>query len=405
MSAYYPFLAALVALLIGLTVGKAWERYKLRSGRLIDRRRVPESLHYIVGLNFLVTNQIDLAIEELSKAAENLGDALEIHLLLGSLYREKGQVARAINIHQSLLQRPRLTRLEHAHVLLCLGLDFKRGGFVDRALEAFNEVIKLDPKNQYALLNIEKLHEDQHQWQEAYEVRRSIGNQAGAEDGRSQAILAFLENELGLQAVARGDYAGATARFQSAIDLDPAVVPAYLNLGDIHAREERMAQATSIWEEVIGKAPERAYLTFDRLSPAYEKMGTPERFAQLLGKLIAANAQDWRARLALAKHVEARGDAGRSLELLFEALVHNPHALTLHQAIWQVLARLDFESLLVQRYVDLTKHAVFYMDPHICMRCRYRSTELLWQCPHCHEWNTFVEDRIAPAKEPEELGV
>ena len=44
------------------------------------------------------------------------------------------------------------------------------------------------------------------------------------------------------------------------------------------------------------------------------------------------------------------------------------------------------------------------MDPHICMRCRYRSTELLWQCPHCHEWNTFVEDRIAPAKEPEELG-
>ena len=71
----------------------------------------------------------------------------------------------------------------------------------------------------------------------------------------------------------------------------------------------------------------------------------------------------------------------------------------------QVLARLDFESSLVQRYVDLTKHAVFYMDPHICMRCRYRSTELLWQCPHCHEWNTFVEDRIAPAKEPEELGV
>jgi lipopolysaccharide biosynthesis regulator YciM len=403
LSAYYPFLAALVALLIGLTVGKAWERYKLRAGRLIDRRRVPESLHYIVGLNFLVTNQIDLAIDELTKAAENLGDALEIHLLLGSLYREKGQVARAINIHQSLLQRPRLTRLEQAHVLLCLGLDFKLGGFVDRALEAFNEVIKLDPKNQYALLNIEKLHEDQHQWQEAYDVRRTLGSHA--EDGRSQAILAFLENELGLQAVARGDYAGAVARFESAIDLDPGVVPAYLNLGDIHAREDQIARAASTWEQVIDKAPERAYLTFDRLSLAYEKMGAPERFAQLLGKLISNNSQDWRARLALAKHLEARDDPAAALELMFEALVHNPHALTLHQAIWQVLARLDFESTLVQRYVDLTKHAVFYMDPHVCMRCRYRSTELLWQCPHCHEWNTFVEDRIAPAKEAEELGV
>jgi len=405
LSAYYPFLAALIALLLGLTVGKAWERYKLRSGRLVDRRRVPESLHYIVGLNFLVTNQIDLAINELSKAAENLGDALEIHLLLGSLYREKGQVSRAINIHQSLLQRPSLTRLEQAHVLLCLGLDFKRGGFVDRALEAFNEVIRLDPHNQYALLNIEKLHEDQHQWQEAYDVRRSIGSQAGADEGRNQAILAFLENEMGLQAVARGDYAGAVASFQSAIDLDGGVVPAYLNLGDIYARDDKMAQAAVVWEQVIDRVPDRAYLSFDRLSLAYDKLGTPERFSQLCRKLILSSAQDWRARLALARYLENRNDPEGALELLFEALVHNPHALNLHQAIWQVLARLDFERMLVQRYVELTRHAVFYMDPHICMRCRYRSTELLWQCPHCHEWNPFVEDRIAPAKEPEELGV
>ena len=151
MSGYAPFVAALVCLLLGLTVGKAWERYKLKAGRLIDRRRVPESLHYILGLNFLVTNQLDLAIEELNKAADNLGDALEIHLLLGSLYREKGQVARAINIHQSLLQRPQLTRLEQSHVLLCLGLDFKRGGFVDRALEAFNEVLHTSLKYQVDL--------------------------------------------------------------------------------------------------------------------------------------------------------------------------------------------------------------------------------------------------------------
>ena len=401
MSAYYPFLAALIALLIGLAAGKAWERYKLRSGRLIDRRRAPESLHYILGLNFLVTNQIDLAIDELSKAAETLGDALEIHLLLGSLYREKGQVARAITIHQSLLQRPSLTRLEQAHVLLCLGLDFKRGGFVDRALEAFNEVLRLDPDNHYALLNIEKLHEDQHQWQEAYEVRRSLGNQAGGDDVRSQSTLAFLENELGLQAVARGDYTAAIARFQSAIDLDAGVVPAYLNLGDIYARDGKLAQAAGIWEQVIDKAPDRAYLTFDRLATAYESAGTPERFLQLCRRLIADNPQNWRARLALAKRLESRDDAPGALELLFDALVHNPHALTLHQSIWHVLARLDFERNLVQRYVELTRHAVFYMDPHICIRCRYRSTELLWQCPHCHEWNTFVEERIAPAKDTE----
>src|SRR5437879_12351392 len=161
---YAPLLAALFALLAGLTIGKAWERYKLRDGKWIDRRRARESPHYILGLNFLVGNQIDLAIEELGRAASLDGDALEVHMILGNLYREKGQVGKAITVHQGLLQRPRLTRLEHAHVLLCLGLDYKRGRFVDRALEASNEVLRLDPKNEYALINLQKLHEEQHQW-------------------------------------------------------------------------------------------------------------------------------------------------------------------------------------------------------------------------------------------------
>ncbi len=138
-----PFLGALIAMLLGLAIGKAWERYKLRDGKWIDRRRARDSHHYVLGLNFLVSNQIDLAIEELSQAARVDSDALEIHLILGNVHRERGQVARAIQVHQALLQKPTLTKIEHAYILLCLGLDFNRGGFVDRALEAFNEVIRI----------------------------------------------------------------------------------------------------------------------------------------------------------------------------------------------------------------------------------------------------------------------
>ena len=163
----YITLSALVALLVGLAIGKAWERYKLKDGRWIDRRRTRESPHYMLGLNFLVGNQIEPAIEELTRAAETAGDPLEIRLILGNLYREKGQVGRAIQEHQQLLQRPDLRKLEHANVLLCLGLDYKRGGFVDRALEAFTEVLRLDPENQYALANLAKLDDDLHQWREA----------------------------------------------------------------------------------------------------------------------------------------------------------------------------------------------------------------------------------------------
>ena len=403
MTAYAPMLAALVALLVGLTIGKAWERYKLRDGRWIDRRRARESPHYILGLNFLVANQIDLAIEELSRAASLDADALEVHMILGNLYREKGQVGRAITIHQNLLQRPSLNKLEHAYVLLCLGLDYKRGGFVERALEAFNEVLHLDPDNEYALLNVEKLHEEQHQWTAAYDTRQRLTKLTDT-DGRSrnQAILAFLENEIGLEAKRRSDFAEAVKRFDAAIDLDSRAVPAYLNLGDLRVAQGNEKDAAAIWEKMIDVAPDRAYLTFDRLEALSVRTGTPERFTRLCRRLIEQNPQDWRARLALSRHLAATRPHD-ALDLLFAALVQNPHALRIHQAIWRTLGQLSYPTSLVNRYSELTEHAVFYLDPHVCIRCRYRSTELLWQCPHCHDWNTFVEERIAPAQDTTEV--
>ena len=406
MSGYGPLLAVLVAVLVGLTIGKAWERYKLRDGKWIDRRRARQSPHYILGLNFLVANQIDLAIEELSRAASLDADALEVHMILGNLYREKGQVGKAIAAHQGLLQRPRLSKLEHAYVLLCLGLDYKRGGFVDRALEAFNEVLRLDPKNEYALLNLQKLHEEQHQWTEAYDTRQRLSTLA-ATDARpqSQAILAFLENEIGLEAIRRKDHTEAIRRFEAAIDLDARAVPAYLNLGDVKMAQGDEREAASIWEKVIEVAPDRAYLTFDRLEALAIRTGNAERFTRLCRRLIDESPQDWRARLALSRHLAAGGHAREALDLLFAALVQNPHALSIHQAIWRALGQLHHPGALVDRYGELTEHAVFYLDPHICMRCRYRSTELLWQCPHCHDWNTFVEERIAPAQDTTEVEV
>ena len=398
----YLTLFVLLALLAGLAVGKAWERYKLQDGRWIDRRRARESPHYMLGLNFLVANQIDPAIEELSTAAEAAGDPLEIHLILGNLYREKGQVGRAIQEHQNLLQRPHLRKLEHANVLLCLGLDYKHGGFVDRALEAFSEVLRLDPDNRYAMSNLEKLHEEQHQWTEAYAMRQKLAARDNPEQqARHQEILAFLENEIGLAALKRSEYAEAVRRFEAAIDLDSKNAPAYLNLGDVRLAQDDVPGAVEAWERLVSTSPERAYLAFSRLEAAYARLNDTGRFRALCRQLISAAAQEWRARLALARYLTAHGQAADALELLFEALVINPHALALHQAIWDTLAELKLAPALVNRYADLAHDAIFYVDPHICVRCRYRSTELLWQCPHCHEWNTFVEERIAPAKDTE----
>ena len=391
-------LAVLIALLLGLLVGKAWERYKLRDGRWIDRRRLRETPHYMLGLNFLVDNQVDQAIEELTHATSTDTDALEIQMILGNLYREKGQVGRAINVHQALLQRPDLTVLEHAYVLLCLGLDFRHGGFVDRALEAFQGVLRLDARNRYALVNLQKLHEEQHQWADALRVREEVARIDAGRRPDDQQILGFLRNEIGREQDHAGDEAGAARTFTEAIDADTRTVPAYLHLGDVRERQGNISAAVDVWERLIDAVPDRAYFVLERLERAYRTLGAPRRFTELCQRLIDRDPQGWRARLALSRHLASAGQQRAALELLLDALPHNPHALVIHQEIWQALAGLDFDAGLLRRYVELTRGAVFYLDPHVCRRCRYRTTELLWQCPQCHEWNTFVEERMAPAK-------
>ena len=396
----YTLILVLVALLIGLALGKAWERYKLEGGRLIDRRRLRDTPHYMLGLNLLADNRIDLAIEELTRATGIDGHALDTQMILGNLYRQKGQVGRAIAIHQALLQRPTLSRVEHAYCLLCLGLDYRHGGFIDRAIEAFQEVLRLDPPNQYALLNLQRLHEHQRQWADAAAILERTAAANGSDADRHNQIRAFLRSEMGSDAARAGDLAGAADAFRDALTIDSRTAPAYLGLGDIHERGGRTSEAVDVWQQLVRTVPERAYLVFERLERAYTAEGAPARFVDMCERLIALTPQDWRARLALARHLVGAGRHREALERLLDALPHNPHALVIHQAVWQTLLAVQLDPALVRRYVALASAAVFYLDPHVCVNCRYRSTELLWQCPQCHEWNTFVEERIAPKDEP-----
>ena len=99
-------------------------------------------------------------------------------------------------------------------MLLCLGLDFRHGGFVDRALEAFQEVVRLDPQNRYALVNLQKLHEEQHQWTDAARVREQIAQVDGGREPQDQQILAFLRNQIGRAPSRDRGHRGGRARLQ-----------------------------------------------------------------------------------------------------------------------------------------------------------------------------------------------
>jgi lipopolysaccharide biosynthesis regulator YciM len=385
-------LALLLAAVAGLLAGRAWAAANRRA-ELRERPASRTSPHYLQGLHHLAAGQLDPAIRELSKVAREAPDAVEVLQVLGNLLREAGQVERAIQVHQRVLARDDLSRAERAHALASLGTDFRKAGFLDRATNTFAEVLEVDPKNIHALVGLQKLHEEQREWSEAYALETRLSRLRKTDDS---LVLGYLQAQMGREAAEAGDRKAAEQAFNTALSLDRRVFPAHLGLADLHAQEDpRMAAA--LLEEAIRVAPERAYLAFERLARAYGACGEPSRFVALCEGIVRQDPRDWRARVALARQLRGEGRPEESCGLLLRALEANPQVLLVHLEMGRSLRALGVNQEAFERYMATAEESVFYRDPHICTACRYRADDMLWRCPHCHEWNTFVEERLGPA--------
>ena len=385
-------LAVLVATAAGALAGGAWAAGRRKAGER-QRPAFRSSPHYTEGLHCLATGQLETAIHELGKVLREHADAVEVQQVLSHLYREVGQVERAIEIHRELLARRDLTRAERAYAQASLGTDYRKAGFLDRAAQAYALALDVDPRNLHALTGQQKLHEEQRQWREAYEIQTRLARMRKSDDG---LVLGFLQVEMGREALRSGRKDAAEEAFRTALSLDRRVFPAHLALaGVLLERDPR--RAAQVLEDAIAAAPERAYLAFAALQGAYAAMGEPSRFAALCERLVGQDPRDFRARLALARQLREGGRAAEALGLLLRALEANPHILLVHLEVWRTLRALRVLGPDEQRYVATVEESALYVDPHICTVCRYRADDMLWRCPHCHEWNTFVEERVGPA--------
>jgi lipopolysaccharide biosynthesis regulator YciM len=200
---------------------------------------------------------------------------------------------------------------------------------------------------------------------------------------------------MGAAAARAGQAEAAEACFKTALSLDRRVFPAHLGLADLF-QEREPERAAAILEDAIRLSPDRAYLTLDRLRKAYSSSGNPARFEALLERLLHERPLDWRARVALARHLRSEGRLEEALGLLLRALEANPQVLIVHLEAWRTLRVMSPMGPSAERYIATAEEAVFYRDPHICTTCRYRADDMLWRCPHCHEWDTIVEERLSP---------
>ena len=387
VSLFWVIVAVLVS---GILLGRVWSYFAAREEGVYSKRMVRGSSSYVLGMNYLISNQPDLAIMELERAAKQDPDAVEVHVVLGNLYREKGQVERAIQIHNGTLQRRALSRAERNLARFCLGLDYKSAGFVDKAVEIFEELVEADRADERAFAILVKLYEEVGQLDKAYRLQQELTRMRRSDD---RSLMAFLEVQMGKKLLDRGELEGSERRFKRAIDLEPATYPAYLYYGDLHMKRGEPFEAVGMWERMVRINYKRAHLAFERLDGAYRELGHEGKIEELLREVMENQPYGWRSRTYLAEIYARRGEHDRGFELFNEAIRLNPHSLAIHQKIWKLLGGAKLDQAKVDAYIKLTEEIIFFLDPFVCIECGYKTTEFLWKCPHCHSWDSFSEIR------------
>jgi lipopolysaccharide biosynthesis regulator YciM len=185
------YLGIITALAGGFFIGRFARYQKEKKAKSITREG---DQAFFKGIQYILSNDHDQAIEELTKSVHVNSDTIETYVALGNLYRSKGDIDRAMHIRQSIILRPHIDEHIKIRTLFDLGLDYRKGGFLDRALETFLNVLQKQPSNMETLQEIEKIYEEMKDWRNAFATRQKI---ARLVKGDHSHILAHHQTEIG----------------------------------------------------------------------------------------------------------------------------------------------------------------------------------------------------------------
>jgi lipopolysaccharide assembly protein B len=340
---------------------------------------------FFKGIQYILANDPDHAIEEFTKSVQINSDTIETYVALGNLYRSKGDIDRAIRIRQSIIVRANISEQIKLRALLDLGLDYLKGGFLNRALETLNQVVRKEPSSAEALLAIEKIYLETKDWENAFLTRQKI---AKIMKGDHDRVLAHYQTEKGKLHQVQGDLGKAKGAFEKAISLDDRCLDAYLHLGDLHFHKQDYRRAIASWKKVVDISPSFTFLAYRRLEGAYAKMKNLKPVGEFL-KECAESHPDPFTHMALARYLYNGNDCQAALQELDAALRLAPSFWEARKFQGQILLEGGMKEEALGAYRDL----IARLDvPHLsfqCSECGYKSSELQWQCPQCKQWDTL----------------
>lgn len=274
------------------------------------------------------------AEELLAAAAREDSDDLDAYLALAALYRSRGEVGRAIRIHQNLLLRSDLPVDRKDEVLSGLAMDFQRGGFLQRAIAAFEEVLESNHTDPRALRALGELHGDARDFKRALEMARRLAKVTG-ENGRQDEAALWVNSAAAAQAEGRND--DARKDLKRALRRDPDCIDAWLALGALEVERGKDKRALACWAKVPGIERRAGPRVYPQLEASYAAIGRPRDYETWLRGLIEERPGDAGARLALVRCLLARGDADEAETEARRLLEADATSLAGHAAVLQAL--------------------------------------------------------------------
>jgi lipopolysaccharide biosynthesis regulator YciM len=373
-----------LVLLLPVAVYLGWWLARSIGRRSVNKQQQLFSNQYFQGLNYLLNEQPDKAIQVFLELAEVNQDTVETHMALGSLFRRRGEVDRAIRFHQNIIAKPGLEPEQRTQALLELGEDYMKAGLLDRAERLFAELIESDAHTPAALHSLLDIYQQERDWEKALEQAQRLEQISGEHMGD---VMAQFCCEMAEQALDDDDREKARRHLRQARRHDPRCIRARFVMARIVAGEGDPDQALDLYEEIAEL--DRDYipeLLEDYLALAADSGQAARGRAKLQEWVQSYRGISLTLKLADYLGEEQGGDAaGR---FLVETLADKPSVRGLDR-----LVELKADGHLRAEASDdilkaVTARLLARQPAYRCTHCGFSGQTHHWQCPSCRHWST-----------------
>lgn len=375
----------LILLLLPVAAYSGWwtaKRTLQRSDNGYKRRLHPE---YFKGLNYVLNEQPDKAIEVFIKMLEVDSETVETHLALGNLFRRRGEVDRAIRIHQNLIARPTLSHEERALALLELGMDYMRSGLFDRAEGLFLELVEDGNYTAQAFRQLLDIYQQEKDWDNAIIIARRLEALSGE---RLDAMIAQFHCEKAMPQVAAGKYKEARDHLRKALNLDSRCVRASLIEGEIAKKENKIRAAIKAYKRVEKQDPEYLSEIIHPLRECYAELGKTDEYIDYLKYLMDQHGGTT-ALLSLTDILSEMEGEEAAIKFMSSELRKRPTVYGVNRLLEYAISKSESGmrgSLMMIK--DMTGELLENRPIYKCNQCGFDAKNLHWRCPGCQNWNT-----------------